>query len=95
MKRATVRVAVPCVSCRLSGACLIEPQIEQDLTLAVIDVGRPLELSLSCSWYEADASAPRVVEMAEARSAKASKAARARWAHARNAPEHREAESAG
>lgn len=83
MKRHTIRVALPCPTCVHDGLCLVQAQIEQDVTLAVIDVGRPLELAFTCSWYEAapmPASEPVGLAERRARSEHARSAARARWA---------------
>lgn len=49
--RQRVKVELPCGQCVHHGVCSIEEQIEQDVTLTVVGVGRPVRLYLGCSIY--------------------------------------------
>lgn len=62
--RQRVKVELPCGQCVHHGLCTIEEQIEQDVTLTVIGVGRPVRLYLGCSIYSKRRGArpPEVVE---------------------------------
>lgn len=53
IKRQAIRVIVPCDTCAHSGLCAIEEQIEENLVLEVVAIGRPANLALSCSEYKA------------------------------------------
>jgi len=61
--RQQIHVKLPCAGCVHQGVCLIEEQLEQDLTLRIgvedarthLVEGGPaqeLELRIDCSWYD-------------------------------------------
>jgi hypothetical protein len=50
--RQTIRLKVPCGECAHAGLCAIEEQIEENLVLEIIEIGRPVDLALSCSVFE-------------------------------------------
>jgi hypothetical protein len=49
--RQRVRVELPCGQCTHQGICTIEEQIEQDVTLNIVGIGRPVRLYLGCSIF--------------------------------------------
>lgn len=49
--RHNVRVQLPCQDCLHSGMCIIEQQIEENLVLEIIEIGRPVEIKLDCSEF--------------------------------------------
>ena len=61
--RHVVRVQLPCGSCLHQGVCLIEEQLEEDLTLRIGSVdqhsrrvyggpGQPVQVRIDCSWFD-------------------------------------------
>ena len=71
--RRVVQVKLPCGTCLHQGVCLIEEQLEEDLTLRIGSrdrhsrrvyggPGQPVEVSIDCSWFD-----PRPLRPPEAR----------------------------
>lgn len=50
--RQKINVQTPCHSCRHTGLCSIEQQIEENLVLEIIDIGKTVRVAIDCSAYE-------------------------------------------
>jgi len=68
--RQMIEVQLPCGRCVHQGVCIIEEQLEQDLTLRIgVEDARshlvggapsqPVELSIDCSWFDPRTIRPR------------------------------------
>lgn len=76
-----VYVAVPCRTCVHSGICVIEAQIQDDLVLRIVGVGKPVRLALDCSlWADRDQLRPAKGPRSAERRREQSERARRWWA---------------